>query len=139
MTENEIILTDSEIIKALECHKTKSLLDCEICPLYETKIGFRNCQRYLDEAVLDLINHQKAEIERLNHIRAELSKEIDIWKDIAKRETGYVGIARAEAIREFVERLFERVVVKTLVASQKIIRTDSLKQPVGMTRKSPTL
>lgn len=53
----------------------------------------------------DFINRQKAEIERLNHIRAELSKEIDIWKDIAKRETGYVGIARAEAIREFAERL----------------------------------
>ena len=53
----------------------------------------------------DFINRQKAEIERLNHIRAELSKEIDIWKDIAKRETGYVGIARSEAIKEFAERL----------------------------------
>lgn len=41
-----------------------------------------------------------AEIERLQ-------KDLGIWKDIAHRETRYVDIAKAEAYKEFAERLKE--------------------------------
>lgn len=34
-----------------------------------------------------------------------LQKDLGIWKDIATRETSYVSIAKAEAIKEFAEKL----------------------------------
>lgn len=94
-------MNDNDIVKALMCCKDA---ECLNCPRWTDEWYSGQCNDFLQD-VLDLINRQKEEIERLNHIRAELSKEIDIWKDIAKRETGYVGIARSEAIKEFAERL----------------------------------
>ena len=95
-------MTDEQIIKALECCSKEPMINCRNCPYEEScNLGRSDMQK----DALGLIDCQKSEIERLNHIRAELSKEIDIWKDIAKRETGYVELARAEAIKEFVERL----------------------------------
>lgn len=90
-------MNDAEIIKALECcghcecndEKTQTE-----CPL----INMTFCKNYLRKQSLDLINRQKAEIESLQNV---LSK----WKDIAHRETSYVGIARTEAIKEFAERM----------------------------------
>ena len=56
-------LTDEEIIKALECHINAE--DCVGCEM------FGQCEEILlTELVLDLINRQKAEIERL---KSELS------------------------------------------------------------------
>lgn len=98
-------MTDNEIIKALmRC--TQEGGGCRNCPHNE------ECERgdSLMILVLDLINRQKAEIDRSNHIRAELSK---IWIDIAKRETGYVELARAEAIKEFAEKLETRLANNT--------------------------
>lgn len=107
-------MNDNDIIKAMErCNDP--IFTCEGCPL--ERAG--SCLNVIKKYALDLINRQKAEIERLQHIRAELSKENDrlyiaseenqkvikVWKDIAHRETGYVKIARIEAIREFAKRL----------------------------------
>lgn len=94
-------MTDNEIIKALGCCGEIDGLFCNGCT-YKSE---NDCVVALARDAHDLINRQKAEIDRLNHIRAELSKGIDIWIDIAKREMGYVELARAEAIKEFVERL----------------------------------
>ena len=50
--------TDEEIIKALECHINAE--DCVSCEVFDW------CEEILlTELVLDLINRQKAEIERL--------------------------------------------------------------------------
>lgn len=72
-------MNDNDIIKALECCKIKiPPYKCEECPLLR---GVSNsCIYECKELAYDLINRQKAEIERLNHIRAELSKEIDRLK-----------------------------------------------------------
>lgn len=86
-------LTDNDIVKALEHCKNNG--DCKDCVLNPHVGNYGYCTSIAIEAALDLINRQKAEIE--------------MWKDIAKRETGYVGIARAEAIKEFAERLKKRV------------------------------
>lgn len=91
-------MTDNEIIKALMCCIA---IDCDCCPYCD----INHCCAEMIESTLDLINRQKTEIERLYHLRAELSKENDVWKDVAKRETGYVELARTEAIKEFAERL----------------------------------
>ncbi len=53
-------MTDNEIIEALgQCETQKTCCDC---PYFE-KIG---CKKHLYQEALDLINRQKAEIERLN-------------------------------------------------------------------------
>ena len=51
-------MTDNEITKALECCIND---DCDNCP--DT---FGNCEHNAMRNALDLINRQKAEIERLN-------------------------------------------------------------------------
>ena len=56
-------MTDNEIIKALECCKTGD--DCKGCPYYAN--GRYTCGEHFNEDVLDLINRQKAEIERLQN------------------------------------------------------------------------
>lgn len=82
-------MTDEQIIKALACCLCSDKLgrhDCCECDLLE-----EDCIVYLRNATIGLINRQKAEIE--------------MWKDIAYRETSYVELAKSEAIREFAERL----------------------------------
>lgn len=59
--------TDEEIIKALMCHFNEELdeepFQCVDCPLYNDTSP--SCTEALKSYVLDLINRQKAEIERL--------------------------------------------------------------------------
>ena len=100
-------MTDNEIIKALEHCSSGGY--CKDCPAPPKKTNHESCWDALMKKSVEIINRQKAEIDRLNHVRAELSKGIDIWIDIAKRETGYVELARAEAIKEFAEKLKDRV------------------------------
>ena len=73
-------LTDNEIIKALECCRDGSGTG-------------------LIKATIDLINRQKAEIERLNKKVEELSEVLSDTIRIRYAE------CRAEAIKEFAERL----------------------------------
>ena len=55
-------MTDNEIIKALECCILYKQICSENCPLCDVK----SCKENLRKHCLDLINRQKAEIERLN-------------------------------------------------------------------------
>ena len=88
-------MTDSEIVKALECCLIK---DCDNCPFDQFK-----CEPGLEKESLALINRQKAEIERLQKIidcyeetsgnkkaKTEVAREIlaDIEKLMAYRRCG---------------------------------------------------
>ena len=115
-------LTDNEIIKALECcSKAANFNDCEKlqCPLYrECKIGHKSMEETIIPYALDLINRQKAEIERLTYelecllchaTGNKLSEHtyplgtmencVDEYIDECCEE------AKAEAYKEFAERL----------------------------------
>ena len=98
-------MTDAEIIKALECRASKEDVLCTGCP-YE-KYYLLDCQRQSAQDALDLINHQKAEIERLNK-EISISQHLlsDAWRNIEIQDKFY-KTARAEAIKEFAERLKE--------------------------------
>jgi hypothetical protein len=90
------IMTDDEIIKALECCSCGYCYRGEGCPLanddsYDDDIS--KCTSKLSENALSLINRQRAEI-------AEYQKHID--NDII-----YVKRVKAEAIKEFTQRLKE--------------------------------
>ena len=91
-------MTDNEIIKALECCKCD---DCDNCPN-----DFGNCYANLAGYALDLINRQKAEIERLED-KLETVKRIAI--DTIPLVEEDIATAKAEAIKEFAERLKEMV------------------------------
>lgn len=99
-------MTDNEIIKALECCSTgETYDDCEKngCPLY---LGITMGCKYIDKEnqlysdALDLINRQETEIEKLkgSTIVSNIMESQRI-----KRE------AKAEAIKEFTERLKNKI------------------------------
>ena len=119
-------MTDNEIIKALECCANEDT-DCEDCPVY----------KYCDDNAFgmvqntfDLINRQKAEIEKLERIEAigtktietqnaeierlqeeykaqhkEFVKKLGDVHSIAKDLDEHTAKAKSEAIKEFAERL----------------------------------
>ena len=96
-------MTDNEIIKALECCCNAIKCD-EYCPL-KHKSSIIDCNKEF----LDLINRQKAEIERLE---AENKKQKVIMEEMTDLmfplpfETDYdkaIKTAKAEAIKEFAE------------------------------------
>lgn len=110
--------TDEEIVKALECCNDNG--GCDNCPfdgaVYEDEPP---CVDKLHEAICDLINRQKAEIEKLHEVNADLNEslrlaaeankdmkiELDAMRGAAKSLKIHYENARAEAIKEFAERL----------------------------------
>lgn len=86
-------MTDNDIIKVLECClnldcKKSPMEICDPCPYFHEG----NCTYLLKENALNLINRQKAEIERLE-------KQLDSKCDRC------IARDRAEAIKEFAEKL----------------------------------
>lgn len=94
--------TDNEIVKALECCREKDCGDCQMIEYPQTI-----CEWDVFDLAIDLINRQKAEIERLNHIRAELSKENDALKEEKDNLIKTYKECMTEAIKEFADRLKE--------------------------------
>jgi FtsZ-binding cell division protein ZapB len=84
-------MIDVEIIKALECCKNGQ---CADCPRIYTPYEIFRCKEDLISNALDLINRQKAEIERL---REENNQFADIGKMYSE--------IKAEAIKEYIEKL----------------------------------
>ena len=86
-------MTDNEIIKALECCGSKGLLSfCDDCPYCEG--GW--CINKMPKDTLDLINRQKAEIERLREENFLLSqKRANMFEILKAYEQG-----KADAIKE---------------------------------------
>lgn len=88
--------TDEEIVKALECFSVG--VGCKGCPFIDQGcFDCGNIPTEFSESVLALIKRQKAEIERL---KAEQMMAEGYADALEER-------ARAEAIKEFVERLKE--------------------------------
>lgn len=89
--------TDEEIEKALSlCSRTTEVIYCDQCPL----CGEYECNREMEVLSLDLINRQKAEIDRLKGSTI-VNNVIEIQK--IKRK------AKVEAYKAFAERLKEKL------------------------------
>lgn len=85
-------MTDNDIMKALECCTSSTTSEaCNGCPLYSTTIC-TEMENGLMIYALDLINRQKAEIERLRKYNT----------DVAFKHYN-------DGIKEFAERLKDRV------------------------------
>lgn len=90
-------MTDNEIIKALKCCGTERLkgqltdeLPCNVCPMRNCE----DCEIELPDYALDLINRQKAEIER--------------YKGVIKILENDIETAKSEAIRGFSKYLIDK-------------------------------
>lgn len=90
-------MTDEQIIKAFKCCVTDDGDDCFQCPYGDIvyKPGNGGCVNRCHKDALDLINRQKAEIERLQ----TRNDELNILNKTAAQE----------AIKEFAERLKQNI------------------------------
>lgn len=93
-------MKDEQIIKALECCATDDGDDCFQCPYGNIvyKPGNGGCVNRCRKDAIDLINRQKAEIERLEHIRKGDEQLINSLNKCYK-------LAKSEAIKEFAREL----------------------------------
>ena len=88
-------MTDNEIIKALELCATLDSRNCKKCPCREI---CKENDGTLTKLILDLINRQKAEIERLK-------KNIDGLNIFTKN---HIKVIRLQAIKEFAEYIIDK-------------------------------
>ena len=93
-------LTDEEIISSLEVIATTC--NCNECKIRSGKWGTCNCSETTANAALDLINHQKLEIESLRE---------DLKRVCAERDAHICtnNFIKSEAVKEFSERLKEKL------------------------------
>ena len=90
-------MTDNEIIKALECCIKNDIAQCKICAYDKFEQG---CRRKLEPDILDLINRQKAEIER---DKSGMMANAEVVKAV----TNELKTAKSEVIKEFAEKVDE--------------------------------
>lgn len=126
-------MNDNDIIKALECCQAgKGSYSCKKCPLF---CRIPACQSHLAEAALDLINRQKTEIERLKWERDSALKLFEANREVEQREhnslikelktinsmiPATLSRVKAEAIKEFAERLKDAVDEPTKIDGEDI-------------------
>jgi hypothetical protein len=97
-------MTDNEIIKALELCIRGDEGDCLLCPLHD--VG--PCTYEIEVLALDLINRQKAEIERYKKYYETMEIEIYSFRKDQAEVKFLKNKIRAEAIKDFAERLKEK-------------------------------
>ena len=105
--------TNEDIISSLEIIVTTR--NCNECKIRNCKWGTCNCSQITANAALDLINRQKAEIERLKRENEILSVNADTAFQDGLNEardlyaTEVENEIKAEAIKEFADKLKENI------------------------------
>ena len=98
-------MTDKKIIKALECCSNNVLYEqCVGCPYEKYLDKGHTCIIKATKNALDLINRQKAEIERLNTL---ISKTNEHRGEVIHAIT-HIDEIKSEAVKEFAERLLKK-------------------------------
>ena len=107
------VVSNYDIVKALECcYRSGS---CSQCPYEKLRVKPEwDCSSKMIADAIDLINRQKAEIERLqteNEKQKVIMEEMTDLMFLLPFETDYdkaIKTAKAEAVKEFAERLKEK-------------------------------
>lgn len=110
-------MTDEQIIRALEICANDG--DCKDCAINPHKGNYGYCTSLALKAALDLINRQKAEIENYSITEKDLRYRNKEFEKANKKQAEYIGELeselrayteiRAKAIKEFAERLKEKI------------------------------
>ena len=128
-------MTDNEIIKALECC-TSDKCTCSECS-YEYTKHIKNeefevmsngksydewsCDEWLKCDLLDLINRQQAEIVKLQKYHDDMENAIYSFREDQAEVKFFKGRIRAEAVKEFAERLKMRMERKYTVYGREYV------------------
>ena len=118
-------MTDKELIKALECcgNTTDTAMSCAECPKCDEPFG---CSKDLCLQAINLINRQKAEIERLLHSNKLLEKDVADGKmELSEFKAMTVDKVASMAIKAFAKRL-KRII--TISEEQKIYFDNLVKE-----------
>lgn len=117
-------MTDNEIIKALECcNKPLGENSCTECAFYHSG----RCSHNMLKAALDLINRQKAEIEKLKQENDFFRKTITENAQRALEVTvEAIETAKSEAIKECVERLKKRFYLSAARCVMEVYHIDDI-------------
>lgn len=121
-----------EIIKALECHASGKLVECEQCPLDKAHLFNATCVQAMCDNALALIKELTEEIKDLEaeYDRVYEQAEADIHGNMADGGTSChwcIDRHRAESIKEFAERLKKRLYGKpSLFTQQRYIVDDEI-------------
>lgn len=101
-------MNDNDIIKALEFCES---LTCECtseCPMFYNGTNSKSdCRGELHQNALDLINRQKAEIERL------CERLDDLYEEVNRTAAEQYKHGKSDAIEEFAERMKDALDGKT--------------------------
>ena len=106
-------MTDEQIVKALECCIQVDWDVCTVCPFYDCEEGCLSGD--LRREALDIIKRQQAEIEELKKVGNKIDSLglvatlIDQRERLARAKNEWERKVRAEAVREFAERLTDRI------------------------------
>ena len=105
-------MTDNEIIKALEYCSSHD--DCDLkCPIAKETTVDEGCIRTIGRLALDIINRQKAEIERLKPFEEKIAEynssirveDMLVFASSLEEWLEFCDNLKAEAYKEFAERL----------------------------------
>lgn len=96
-------MTDNEIIKALECCGSEKGNLCTQCPKFK-KLGYDCNENDFFNDALDLINRQKAEIERLEKDLIKCKLEKEMLHQVATE-------IQTVAIKDFAERVKRKCII----------------------------
>lgn len=99
-------MNDNEIIKGFAVCNDLENGACEKCP-YDRGVYDNSCLDDMKTDVYNLINRQKAEIERLIDLASELAEYNEDWLADNIDLRVKLKTAKAEAIKEFAESLKE--------------------------------
>lgn len=102
-----ITLTDEEIVCALECCGVYH--SCDSCPFYEDRVKGKDCLSYVQTYALDLINRQKAEIERIQKARLKQAQFLAEQKLQKSELHDKLSRAKTEAYKEFSEKIKQEI------------------------------
>ena len=120
-------MTDNEIIQALKKVKKQYGVDCYVCK-YKHICMYKICPFHACDHALDLINRQKAEIESAKKVAEEAIRNFNRMESLYRIKCVELKVARAEAIKEFVERLCDgRVSNDPVVIAAKCLEKEMTK------------
>ena len=115
-------MTDEQIIKALEICTSGNLFGCDKCAFVEYKIGHDGCYAEMLPSALDLINRQKAEIEKLTVNMNAFGLGMKIEAEKAEKAQAEIERLKAEAIKEFADTLKAKLGVTKNYAIDETLR-----------------
>lgn len=118
-------MSDNEIIHALECCSMGSYPACRDCPYHDDYVN-RGCINKRNADIKDLINIQKAEIEKLKTDKIIAERHEKDARDLFKQTVKQLETTKSEAIKEFVRKIKSHAYYIDFPKEHKVVDEDDI-------------